>query len=599
MHCAKIGGECPHLVRPDSNYIFVLMPFKNSKSIFDCIKQAAESLENKEFVCERADVKYTSLDIWCHKICRSIRRAKYLIADTTGMNANVFYELGFAHALGHTKNIILTQAVEELPFDISGYSAIHYTEKDFPKLRNDLQKALIDLEAQSAPQVEKNQTPEEIIQELKAQLRKEEERANTFKKELRKSEAMEMELKKRIAELNAIEENPVVETEKLIAEKEQEIKKLQGEMDLIDMRKREEVGLIRKRLDEERLSRQNLKQELEKFKQTGDEKKFFQTIFQIKNFWKTRLLDQAIELEKNGKFEKAITLLDQIIKRKPNYQNAYLHRSNCLRKLKNFEGAVSDLNKAIELNPKSALYYASRGYLFANKRNFKRALVDYNKAIELDPKNSTFYKNRGRAFYNIENYKQAIADSSKAIELDPKSAYAYNICGISYKRLNNFELAIENFNKAIGLNVKNSNAYYNRGIIFCHLKDFKRAVTDCKKAIDLNPKNIGVRLNSTEVFLIAGEIVEAEECARKSIELSQEIKDKIIGNYLYAISLKLQGKSTKNTDAILKQLCDKNPELSWSFKEIEDWLEDADISTDCQNYIVKITKMLKKHELRK
>ncbi len=182
MHCARIGGECPHMVIPDTSFIFVLMPFKDSASIFDSIKQAAESLEKKRFVCERADVQYTSLDIWCHKICRSIRRARYLIVDASGMNANVFYELGFAHALGHTKNIIISKSIETLPFDISGYNAIEYTINDFPKLRKDLQKALIDLEAESAPDIEKDQTPEEIIQELKDQLREEEERAGNLKR---------------------------------------------------------------------------------------------------------------------------------------------------------------------------------------------------------------------------------------------------------------------------------------------------------------------------------------------------------------------------------------------------------------------------------
>ena len=46
-----------------------------------------------------------------------ILRADLIIADLTKKNANVFYELGYAHALG--KNTIpLTQSIEDVPFDL-------------------------------------------------------------------------------------------------------------------------------------------------------------------------------------------------------------------------------------------------------------------------------------------------------------------------------------------------------------------------------------------------------------------------------------------------------------------------------------------------
>ena len=153
MICAKIGGECPHKVFPDPNYAFVLMPFKNSESIFASIKRAVEEMKAKSFICDRADKRYASSDIWCKKICRSIRRAKYLIIDATGANANVFYELGFAHALGHTKNIIITQNIKKMPFDVSGFSVIKYTEKNLPELERELQSALRDCETISRTKV--------------------------------------------------------------------------------------------------------------------------------------------------------------------------------------------------------------------------------------------------------------------------------------------------------------------------------------------------------------------------------------------------------------------------------------------------------------
>jgi len=83
VFCSKIGGECPHTVIPDNKYVFVMMPFKGFNSVYDTIKQAVEGIEGKEFRCERADDKYTNLSIWCNRICKNIRKAKYIIIEKT------------------------------------------------------------------------------------------------------------------------------------------------------------------------------------------------------------------------------------------------------------------------------------------------------------------------------------------------------------------------------------------------------------------------------------------------------------------------------------------------------------------------------------
>ena len=49
-----------------------------------------------------------------------------VIADLTGSNPNVYYELGLAHALGK-RVILLTQHVDELPFDLRSYRGIPYS----------------------------------------------------------------------------------------------------------------------------------------------------------------------------------------------------------------------------------------------------------------------------------------------------------------------------------------------------------------------------------------------------------------------------------------------------------------------------------------
>lgn len=103
---------------------FVLMPFQSE---FDSIYEGLikPSLEEAGFNVKRADDIDNSREILID-IVVSILDADLVVADLTGANPNVYYELGIAHAVG-AKVIILTQEIGSLPFDLHGYRAIPYS----------------------------------------------------------------------------------------------------------------------------------------------------------------------------------------------------------------------------------------------------------------------------------------------------------------------------------------------------------------------------------------------------------------------------------------------------------------------------------------
>jgi hypothetical protein len=59
-------------------------------------------------------------DIW-----NAIAASKIIIADCTGKNPNVFYEIGIAHTLGRPV-ILITQNPEDVPFDVRHFRYIRY-----------------------------------------------------------------------------------------------------------------------------------------------------------------------------------------------------------------------------------------------------------------------------------------------------------------------------------------------------------------------------------------------------------------------------------------------------------------------------------------
>lgn len=58
-------------------------------------------------------------------IVQGLIESKIVIAEITPANENVFYELGFAHAL-KKPTILLAEKGRQLPFDITGYRCLFY-----------------------------------------------------------------------------------------------------------------------------------------------------------------------------------------------------------------------------------------------------------------------------------------------------------------------------------------------------------------------------------------------------------------------------------------------------------------------------------------
>lgn len=79
-------------------------------------------------------------------IVNGIIDSDVVIADLTGRNANVFYELGIAHSVGN-KTIMTAQRIEDVPFDIGNYRVILYdqTIAGSKKLDKALSNALSEL----------------------------------------------------------------------------------------------------------------------------------------------------------------------------------------------------------------------------------------------------------------------------------------------------------------------------------------------------------------------------------------------------------------------------------------------------------------------
>lgn len=105
--------------------VFVIMPFDEAlKPLYD--DHIAPVCQTLGLTCRRGDDYFSSQSVM-DQVWSGIYFADICIADFSGKNPNVFYELGIADTLGRP-TILITQSVQDIPFDIRHRRVIVYED---------------------------------------------------------------------------------------------------------------------------------------------------------------------------------------------------------------------------------------------------------------------------------------------------------------------------------------------------------------------------------------------------------------------------------------------------------------------------------------
>jgi hypothetical protein len=121
-----LGIEPEPVEAKEGKYIFVIMPLKTEfDEVYATIRSACGKFPNVTF--ERSD-DFTQTGRITDQIIAALKTADLIIAVITEQNANVMYELGYAHALG--QKVVVMNADQGSPFDVQDYRQVRYTNDD-------------------------------------------------------------------------------------------------------------------------------------------------------------------------------------------------------------------------------------------------------------------------------------------------------------------------------------------------------------------------------------------------------------------------------------------------------------------------------------
>jgi Nucleoside 2-deoxyribosyltransferase len=126
------------------NLVFVVMAFREETE--DAYTAITELCKDRKLKCERTDKDPTTNRIY-QRIVNGIQRASLVIADVSVGTLNVYYELGYAEALGKPVVVIAKEGTD-LPFDTRDLPATLYRNQT--RLKEALGKRIDELMGFSA-----------------------------------------------------------------------------------------------------------------------------------------------------------------------------------------------------------------------------------------------------------------------------------------------------------------------------------------------------------------------------------------------------------------------------------------------------------------
>jgi hypothetical protein len=135
----NFGLNSPKDFEVDNKQVFVLTPFNdNYRETFFMIKNVCAQMNLN---CIRGDEEFIPNDIFT-TIVKQITKSRLIIANITGRNPNVMYELGVAHSL-NKPTIVVAQDFTEIPFDLNNKRIVIYKDED--DLRRKLTISITDM----------------------------------------------------------------------------------------------------------------------------------------------------------------------------------------------------------------------------------------------------------------------------------------------------------------------------------------------------------------------------------------------------------------------------------------------------------------------
>ncbi len=239
----------------------------------------------------------------------------------------------------------------------------------------------------------------------------------------------------------------------------------------------------------------------------------------------------AVIYRGTGRRQEAIDELEQLIRLRPSWDDAYRLLGSLYADNGAFDQSINALNRAAGFRPGYWANFADLGLVYYRAGRYDDAIRAFERFVELRPDSATAYQRLGTAQYASGRVDRAVANYTRAVEIAP-NANAYSNLGTALFDGGRYAEAVDAYQKAVDIERTNPSLHRNLGDAFSRAarpadarREYQQALKLVAAVLAVNPKSASMHSLRAVCLARLSRIDEAIAASRTAIELASADRD--------------------------------------------------------------------------
>jgi len=196
------------------------------------------------------------------------------------------------------------------------------------------------------------------------------------------------------------------------------------------------------------------------------------------------LLNKALILRGNERYEEALDIYNILIKDHPNVKDFFVNRGFLLNMMERYIEAIEDYQSALKIDKNHFAAIYNLGVTYNNNQQSSEAIPYLKRTVELDKKNVDAWLTLAAAQISsgfIDEAKWSIKEASKIADFNQNplaASEAHFQSGVVEMTLENYDKALEIFRDLVKMNPGHIEGHYHIGIINLKLHKYEEAIQE-------------------------------------------------------------------------------------------------------------------------
>ena len=187
-----------------------------------------------------------------------------------------------------------------------------------------------------------------------------------------------------------------------------------------------------------------------------------------------------------GDYGLALELIQQAIALDHSKPHYFFNQALALEKEERWEEAISAYQEAIRLKPQYVEALSNIGNVYRRQRQWEKAITAYEGARKLRPQSADLLNNLGVVYKEKGDWDHALVQYQQATKLSPQHAEAHHNMGVILKDQGKLDEAAQAFQEALNLKPNYANAHYHLGLILLWQQHTTDALACFQRSADLS-----------------------------------------------------------------------------------------------------------------